>query len=478
MRFPLALTMKIASHIVKHKVRKTPKFAMVLQLEPLHTCNLTCTGCGRIREYSTNLKDMVPLEKCLAVAEECEAPMVSICGGEPLIYPKIEELIAGLLEQGRVIYVCTNGVFMRKKMRDYLAAIYTPETESTLKKLVAEKLISDKEADAIRNANEAAKKKVVIRPTKWMYWNVHVDGLEFTHDLIVEREGVFKECVEAIKMAKICGYQVATNTTVYKETDVQELEDMFKYLSSLEVDGHTISPGYEYDAAKKDMVSRLGKQPEDFFLTRKMTRQKFAKIQDWGKMFTIFGTPVYQEFLAGKRELTCTAWAIPTYNIKGWKAPCYLMTDGHYAGYQEMLREVNWDKYGVVDGIARDPRCENCMVHCGYDPSGALGTNYQRGDNWKNFAYNFGSKPRPFPASPELATRAFNGVTVGKGHLAEAKAVLNSPRAAMNGAQAAFSRKEETAHNHEAHVGSHCGTGDTTERDELLAKIKDAKRTE
>ena len=475
MRFPLALTMKIASHIVKHKVRKTPKFAMVLQLEPLHTCNLTCTGCGRIREYSTNLKDMVPLEKCLAVAMECDAPMVSICGGEPLIYPKIEELIAGLLEQGRVLYICTNGVFMRKKMRDYLAAIYTPESEGMLNQLLAEKLVTEKEADGIRNANEAAKKKVVIRPTKWMYWNVHVDGLEFTHDLIAEREGVFKECVEAIKMAKICGYQVATNTTVYKETDVKELEDMFKYLSSLDVDGHTISPGYEYDAAKKDMVSRLGKQPEDFFLTRKMTRQKFAKIEEWGKMFTIFGTPVYQEFLAGKRELTCTAWAIPTYNVKGWKAPCYLMTDGHYDGYTEMLTKVTWDKYGVVNGVARDPRCENCMVHCGYDPSGALGTNYQRGDNWKNFAYNFGSKPKPYPASPELAKTAFNGMTIGKGHLAEAKAVLNSPRAAMNGAQAAFSRREEP-HDHAATGGS-CGTGDTTQRDELLAKIAPKKES-
>ncbi len=473
MRFPLALTVKIASHIVKHKILKTPKFAMVLQLEPLHTCNLTCTGCGRIREYSTNLKDMVPLEKCLAVAQECDAPMVSICGGEPLIYPKIEELVAGLREQGRVIYICTNGVFMRKKMRDYLAAVYTPTLEPILKQLLEGKLISDKEADTIRNANESACRKVVIRPSKWIYWNVHVDGLEFTHDLIVEREGVFKECIEAIKMAKILGYQVATNTTVYKETDVQELEEMFKFLSSLEVDGHTISPGYEYDAAKKDMVARLGKQPEDFFLTRKMTRQKFARIEEWGKLFTIFGTPVYQEFLAGKRELTCTAWAIPTYNIKGWKAPCYLMTDGHYDGYQEMLTKVAWEKYGVVNGVARDPRCENCMVHCGYDPSGALGTNYQRGDNWKNFAYNFGRKPQPYLASPALSKTVFNGVSVGKGHLAEAKSVLNSPRAAMNGAQAAFSRKEE---NHEAHVGTHCGTADTSERDELLAKIKDAQK--
>ena len=276
MRFPFALSAKIAGHIIKHKLKRTPKFAMVLQLEPLHTCNLTCTGCGRIREYSTNLKDMVPLEKCLAVAQECDAPMVSICGGEPLIYPKIEELVAGLLEQKRVLYICTNGVFMRKKMKDYLAAVYSLEMEPTLSKLLTEKLISEQDADVIRKSNETAKKKVVIRPTQWMYWNVHVDGLEFTHDLIVEREGVFKECVEAIKMAKILGFQVATNTTVYRETQVAEIEDMFKFLSSLNVDGHTISPGYDYDAAKKDMAKRLGKNPEDFFLTRKMTVAKFA----------------------------------------------------------------------------------------------------------------------------------------------------------------------------------------------------------
>ncbi len=480
MRFPFALSAKIAGHIVKHKLRKTPKFAMVLQLEPLHTCNLTCTGCGRIREYSTNLKDMVPLEKCLAVAAECEAPMVSICGGEPLIYPKIEELVDGLLKQRRNSYICTNGVIMRKKMRDYLAAIYDGANaahESYLTQLRAANLITEKEAEVIRKSDAAARKKVVIRPSQWMYWNVHVDGLEFTHDLIVEREGVFQECILAIKMAKILGFQTATNTTVYKETDVQELEDMFGFLSSLNVDGHTISPGYEYDAAKKDMVKRLGKQPEDFFLTRKMTRQKFAKIQEWGEKFTIFGTPVYQEFLAGKRELTCTAWAIPTYNVKGWKAPCYLMTDGHYDGYQEMLTKVQWDKYGVVDGVARDPRCENCMVHCGYDPSGALGTNYQRGDNWKNFKYNFGAKPKPYPATAELNRRAFNGATIGKGHLAQAKAAINSPRAAMNGAQAAFARKAEPEP-HTTHVGSHCGTGDTSERDELLAKIAEAKKGE
>src|SRR6266850_2371956 len=169
MRFPFALSAKIAGHVIKHKLRRSPRFAMVLQLEPLHTCNLTCTGCGRIREYSTSLKDMVPLEKCFEVAEECDAPMVSICGGEPLIYPKIEELVNGILGQGRIVYICTNGMFMRKKMRDYLASIYDSGTEPKLNQLVAEKLISEKDAEQIRKAGAAARSKAVIAPGKWMY---------------------------------------------------------------------------------------------------------------------------------------------------------------------------------------------------------------------------------------------------------------------------------------------------------------------
>jgi MoaA/NifB/PqqE/SkfB family radical SAM enzyme len=438
---------------------------MVLQLEPLHTCNLTCTGCGRIREYSTSLKDMMSLEDCLASAQECDAPMVSICGGEPLIYPKIEELVAGLLEQGRIVYICTNGVFMRKKLREHLAATYSPTQEPLLKRLLAEKLISDKDAETIRKGRQD--NRPTIAPTQWLYWNVHVDGLEYTHDLIVEREGVFKECVEAVKMAKIMGYQVATNTTVYRETDVKEIEDMFAYFSALEVDGHTISPGYDYDAAKQDMAKRLGKNPEDFFLTRAMTREKFAKVEEWGKRFTIFGTVVYQEFLAGKRDLACTAWAIPTRNIRGWKAPCYLMTDGHYPHYQEMLDKVDWTKYGVVDGVVRDSRCENCMVHCGYDPSGALSPKLS--DTWKNFRYNFSAKPKPDPTG--LKVNAHNGVSIGKGHLAEAKAAVKN---GLSGAKSAFQNHGE--HDHSAGNGG-CG-GDSSQRDDLLAKIQDAKKSE
>ena len=426
MRFPLPLTAKIAAYMIGHKLRGTKKFATVLQLEPLHTCNLTCTGCGRIREYSTSLKDMMSLEDCLAAAEECNAPMVSICGGEPLIYPHIEALVNGLLVQNRIVYICTNAMFMRKKMREWLTKELRNadrrsrnDLESKIDIMFADGLLSEKDAATIRNPQSAVRDHV-IAPSKWMYWNVHLDGLERIHDLIVEREGVFKECILAIKMAKLLGYQVATNTTIYKETDMDEVERMFDYLSDLGVDGHTITPGYDYDAAKKDMTKRLNLRPEDFFLTRSMTIRKFRKVEEWMNRYTFFGTPVYFEFLAGKRDLTCSAWAIPTRNIRGWKGPCYLMTDGHYSSYAELLEKTEWDKYGVVNGVARDSRCENCMVHCGYEPTASLGLQAQRGDTWKTIKFNFGAKPKPTGRGSE--TVAFNGVSSGNGHISGKRA--------------------------------------------------------
>src|SRR3954466_4770345 len=247
MRFPLALTSKIASYLITNKLRRTPKFATVLQLEPLHTCNLTCTGCGRIREYSTSLKDILPLADCLAAAKECKAPMVSICGGEPLIYPHIDALVNGLLEQDRIVYICTNAMFMRKKMREWMASRHPVDpqfVEAKMAELLGANLIGEKDVAEIRKGPKDST-KTPIGPSKWMYWNVHLDGLERTHDLIVEREGVFKECILAIKMAKRLGYQVATNTTIYKETDMDEVEQMFDYLPHLGFDRHPITPGYQ-----------------------------------------------------------------------------------------------------------------------------------------------------------------------------------------------------------------------------------------
>ena len=411
MRFPLALTMKIAAHILRHKLLGTKRFATVLQLEPLHTCNLTCTGCGRIREYSTSMKDVMPLEDCLGAAIECNAPMVSVCGGEPLIYPQIEALVNGLLNQRRIVYICTNGMWMRRKMRDYLAVSYARQPDSVLAqldRLDAEKLLTPGEIEQIKKGPKDPAKPV-IAPNGWMYWNVHLDGLEKTHDIIVEREGVFQECILAMRMAKILGYQVATNTTVYRETDVTEIEHLFDYLSTLGIDGHTISPGYDYDAAKKDMAKRLGLDPATFFLTRRATIEKFSRATIWGKKYPLFGTPVYLEFVAGLRDLTCSAWAIPTRNMMGWKAPCYFMTDGHFKTYRELQTKVDWSKYGVVDGVANDPRCENCMVQCGYEPSATLGLQGKPGDTWKNIWFNFGPRPRPKNhPDPKIV---FNGIS-------------------------------------------------------------------
>src|SRR5436305_6317703 len=188
-------------------------------------------------------------------------------------------------------------MFMRRKMRDWMGSQIAKRPEfvdQKIDELMKAGVLSEKDAAEIRKGPKDPTNPT-IAPSKGMYWNVHLDGLERIHDLIVEREGVFKECILAIKMAKILGYQVATNTTIYKETDMNEVEQMFDYLSDLGVDGHTISPGYEYDVAKKDMIKRLNLKPENFFLTRKAIVQKFAKMGEWMNRYAFFGTPIYFE---------------------------------------------------------------------------------------------------------------------------------------------------------------------------------------
>ena len=396
MRFPLSLTLKIAQTILKNRLRGIRKFATVLQLEPLHACNLACTGCGRIREYASTIKEMMPLEDCLAAAQECDAPMVSICGGEPLVYPQIEELVGGLRAQRRIVYLCTNALLMRRKMREYLADQWLKDpsqTDALLERLRSEELLSAKEISDIRTWRNISSKPV-IAPSSWFYWNVHLDGLEASHDRSVERPGVFRECILAIRMAKHLGFQVATNTTVYKETDMGEIEDLFVFLGSLGVDGHTLSPGYDFGDAGQDMLRRLKSRPEDYFLTRTATVDKFWYVEEWARRYPLLGTPVYFEFLAGKRELACSAWAIPTRNVRGWRGPCYMIADAHYASYAEMLESTDWEQFGTVDGVARDPRCTHCMVHCGHEPTASLGLGARRGDTWKNIRFNFGPRPR------------------------------------------------------------------------------------
>ncbi len=306
------------------------RFPIVLMLEPLHACNLTCTGCGRIREYESTITERIPLEECLVAVDECGAPMVSICGGEPMMYPQIGQLVAGILERGKHIYLCTNGMFIVRRLHEFT-------------------------------------------PDRRFFFNVHLDGLEKTHDICVEKTGVFREAIDGIRAAKRAGFMVCTNTTIYKETDMKEIEALYEYLEQFDVDGHQLSPAYGYSAVND----------REIFMTRDDIHEKFKDVDRMFKRFRLNQTPMYLEFLKGDRDLPCTAWGNPTYNIKGWKGPCYLITDAHYKTFEALMTQTPWDNYGH----GNDPRCEHCMVHCGYEPSAALGINAKLADSFKMLSW-------------------------------------------------------------------------------------------
>src|SRR5579862_6600038 len=280
MRFPLSLTANLTGYLAGKTIRGEKKFPLVMMLEPLHACNLTCTGCGRIREYKATINEMLTVEQCLAALDDCGAPIVSICGGEPMIYPEIGRLTSEILARKKNIYLCTNGMFIRKRLNEF-------------------------------------------KPTSRFFFNVHLDGLEKTHDLMVERQGVFQAAVEGIKAAKKAGFLVCTNTTLYKETDMAEIDALYAYLTELGVDGFMLSPAYGYAA----VCSTNPDGAAEIFLTREQIKKKFNEAEGLFRKYKMNTSPVYLEFLQGKRELSCAAWASPTRNVKGWKGPCYLITD-------------------------------------------------------------------------------------------------------------------------------------------------------
>ncbi|MCY4593320.1 MAG: adenosyl-hopene transferase HpnH [Bryobacterales bacterium] len=300
------------------------RFPLVLMLEPLHACNLTCTGCGRIREYEDTITSRVSLGDCLGAMDECRAPVVSICGGEPLMYKPVAKLVQGALQRKRHIYLCTNGMFLPSRLHEF-------------------------------------------QPDKRFFFNIHLDGLRDSHDLAVERTGVFEEAVAGLRAAKAAGHMVCTNTTVYRETDMDEIRELFSYLRQFDVDGHMLSPAYGYSAVGT----------REIFLTREEIHEKFRHVDDLFRKFRMNTTPTYVEFLKGNRDLPCTAWGNPTYNTEGWKGPCYLITDAHWNSFEELMNETPWERYGR----GNDERCEHCMVHCGYEPSAALGVNARLGDS-------------------------------------------------------------------------------------------------
>jgi hopanoid biosynthesis associated radical SAM protein HpnH len=332
MRFPLTLTASMVGYLARKKLSGDRRFPLVLMLEPLHACNLTCTGCGRIREYAESIKEKLSVEECLRAVDEAGAPIVSICGGEPLIYPEIGALVRGIHKRLKHVYLCTNGMFIKKRLGEF-------------------------------------------RPTPRFFFNVHLDGLEETHDRAVEREGVFRAAVEGIRAAKRAGFLVCTNTTIYRDTDLGEIDRLFGYLGRLGVDGFLVSPAYGYQAVHQTNPEGAA----EIFLTRDEIRAKFLEAQKLFARYRMMSSPVYLEFLAGKRELDCTAWGNPTRNVKGWKGPCYLITDQHHDSFRDLMEQTDWSSYGP----GKDPRCEHCMVHCGFEPTVALGVNARLGDSLK-----------------------------------------------------------------------------------------------
>jgi len=311
MRFPWRLNYDLTKYIAKNKLAKVEKYPLVLMLEPTHLCNLACSGCGRIREYADTIRAMMSLEECLRSVDECPAPIVTITGGEPFLYPHVFDLVEAVLKRGKHIQFCTNGLLLEKSL-DRLQ----PHPNFTL--------------------------------------NVHMDGMEETHDRILERKGTFKTAIEGIKKAKQLGFRVCTNTTIFKDTDLVEIDMLFSMLTELGVDGLLVAPGFSYEAVG-----------EQLFLERQEIERKFGQVYEMSKRFRFWSTPMYLRFLKGEKKLQCTPWGNPTRNTRGWKAPCYLITDTHYPTFREMMEKTDWNRYGV----GRDERCAQCMMHCGFEPT-------------------------------------------------------------------------------------------------------------
>jgi hopanoid biosynthesis associated radical SAM protein HpnH len=280
-------------------------------LEPLYTCNLACVGCS-VERHTGKLADRLPLESCLKAVDDCGAPVVSICGGEPTLYPELQALVDGIIARKRHIYLCTNGLVLDTKVFGKIA------------------------------------------PAKRLTINVHLDGLRKTHDEVCAREGVFDTAVSMIREAKRLGYHVMTNTTIFKHTEIDEIEALCEFVASLGIDGMFLAPGYHYESVK-----------EDIFLTRNEIHTKFKRVLELSKRFRISSTPMYLEFAAGERDYNCSPWSTVTFTPRGWKGPCYLIGERFSQDFHELWNKTDW-KYWES---RQDARCQNCAMHSGFEAS-------------------------------------------------------------------------------------------------------------
>jgi hopanoid biosynthesis associated radical SAM protein HpnH len=317
---PLRQSLRVGTYLARQKLARRDKFPLIVELEPLFACNLKCAGCGKIQQPASLLKQRMPVEQAIGAIEECGAPMVSIAGGEPLMHPQIEEIVGELIKRKKYVFLCTNALLLPKKLDKFT-------------------------------------------PSRYLAFAVHIDGLKERHDESVCKDGVFDDAVAAIRQAQRRGFRVTTNTTFFNTDTPQTVIDVLNYLNDdLHVDEMMISPAYAYEKAPD----------QEHFLGVTETTELFRKAFGDGnrKRWRLNHSPLFLDFLEGKKEFSCTAWGIPSYSLLGWQRPCYLMADGYVQSYRELIETTDWDAYGR----GKDPRCANCMAHCGYEPSAVLAT--------------------------------------------------------------------------------------------------------
>ncbi len=328
MSVPLSQMWAVASYVVRQRLRGRTRYPLVLMLEPLFRCNLACAGCGKIQYPPQILKKHLSVEACLQAVEECGAPIVSVPGGEPLMYPEIGRLIDELIRRKKYVYLCTNALLLKEKLE---AGVFTP--------------------------------------SKYLSFSVHMDGLREEHDEAVCREGVYDRAVEGIREALRRGFRVTTNTTLFEGASPPRVREFFDAMTDLGVEGMMVSPGYSYAKAPDQ---------EHFLATRK-TQRLFAQILERpNRRWRFNQSPLFLQFLAGKRDYECTPWGNPTFNVFGWQRPCYLLQEGYAASFAELLATTRWESYGRKSG---NPKCRDCMVHCGFEPT-AVNETFT---TWKGF---------------------------------------------------------------------------------------------
>jgi hopanoid biosynthesis associated radical SAM protein HpnH len=314
MGVPISQMLAVSGYVLKQKLAGRKRYPLVLMLEPLFRCNLACAGCGKIQYPPDVLRRHLTPEQCFNAAEECGAPMVSIPGGEPLLHPQIAEIVQGLVDRKKYVYLCTNALILNEKLS-------------------------------------------LFQPSRYFTINVHLDGPRATHDRSVSREGVYDQSVGAVRAALRRGFRVTTNTTLFNNADPAGMRAFFDDMMEIGVEGMTLSPGYSYEKAPD----------QEHFLGTADTKHLFSEILGNRKKSWKFNqSPLFLEFLMGVREYSCTPWGMPSYSLFGWQKPCYLLQDGYFDTYAELLEKTDWDSYGAESG---NPRCANCMVHSGFEAS-------------------------------------------------------------------------------------------------------------